>query len=54
MTRVDHHVLSTWRQLLAPFSRDLNDMLLWASLPTLGALVCLFLLREHDTLWNVG
>lgn len=43
---------SSWKQYLDPY--DGANLLFFAAWPALAALVALFLLREHDTLWRVG
>lgn len=42
----------TWKQLL-PFLETHNHLFL-ASIPTLGALIALYLLREQDVKWSLG
>ncbi len=42
----------TWRQLL-PFLETHNHLFL-ASIPTLGALTALYLLRDQDVKWSLG
>jgi len=44
-------VAVSWRQLLHPWAAAPNHLFI-ASVPLLGALVALFLLREHDTLFT--
>jgi hypothetical protein len=44
--------LFTWKQLL-PFMDQFNALFL-AAIPTLGAMVALFLLREQDTIGTIG
>ncbi len=44
--------LSTWQQLLTP-AQDPN-ILFWAAVPTLAALIALFLMRKDDTLLSLG
>ncbi|NJM34000.1 MAG: hypothetical protein HC850_04010 [Rhodomicrobium sp.] len=40
--------LSTWQRLIDPYT--LPNHLFWAAVPTLAALLALFLLRRYDTL----
>ena len=42
----------TWKQLL-PFL-DTHNHLFLASIPTLGALIALYMLRDHDVKWTFG
>ena len=44
--------LSTWKQLM-PWLETHNHLFL-AAIPTLGAMIALYLLRDHDTLYTVG
>ncbi|TGY88378.1 DoxX protein [Marinicauda algicola] len=44
--------LSTWQQLINPYEGP--NHLFWAAVPTLGALIALFLLRREDRLWMIG
>jgi hypothetical protein len=44
--------LSTWALLIDPYSG--SNHLFWAAVPTLGALIALFLLRDEDTLYTLG
>ena len=44
--------LATWNVLL-PWS-DKHNMLFLAAIPVLGAMIALYRLREHDTLFTVG
>lgn len=44
--------LSTWQQLLTPYEG--GNHLFWAAVPTLAALIALFLLRDEDRLLTVG
>jgi hypothetical protein len=41
-------VLVSWRQLLDPWGDDANHLFI-ASVPVLGALIALFLLRQWDS-----
>jgi len=43
--------LVTYRELLAPFG---ENHLFLAAIPALAAFIALFLLRRHDTFWNVS
>ena len=45
-------VLSTYERLLNPYERP--NTLFWAAVPTLGALVALFLVRDKDQLLTLG
>lgn len=44
--------LMTWN-VLVPWS-DKHNMLFLAAIPVLGAMIALYRLREHDTLFTVG
>ena len=44
--------LSTWQQLAAPYEG--GNHLFWAAVPTLAALIALFLLRDEDRFLTVG
>ena len=45
--------LTTWKILLGPLSTgDNKDILFMAALPALAAMLLLYLLREHDTLFS--
>ncbi len=44
--------LSTWQPLLDPYT-GVNH-LFWAAVPTLGALIALWMLRDDDTLLSFG
>lgn len=43
--------LVTYRELLVPFG---ENHLFLAAIPALAAFIALFLLRRHDTFWNVS
>ncbi|PWE16679.1 DoxX protein [Marinicauda salina] len=43
---------SSWSQLINPYEG--GNHLFWAAVPTLGALIALFLLRDEDRLYMVG
>ena len=42
--------LASYKQLLDPYSG--SNHLFWAAIPTLGALIALFILRDQDTLFT--
>ncbi len=44
--------LFTW-QTLMPFLDSYNHLFL-AAIPTLGAMIALYMLRDHDVMWNIG
>jgi len=44
--------LSTWQQLINPYEGP--NHLFWAAVPTLGALIALFVLRDEDRIGLVG
>ena len=49
------HAVSTfasWERYLAPFDRP--NILFFAAIPVLGALVALFIMRKRDTLLTIG
>lgn len=41
-------VVSTWKQLLTPYSEESPAILFWAAVPLLAALVLLWLARDED------
>ena len=43
---------SSWSQLINPYEG--GNHLFWAAVPTLGALIALFLLRDEDRLYTIG
>ena len=44
--------LSTWQQLAAPYEG--GNHLFWAAVPTLAALIALFVMRDEDRLFMLG
>jgi hypothetical protein len=45
--------LSSYWRLIPPYGPDAN-LLFWAALPTLAAIIALFLLRDRDRLMTIG
>jgi len=45
-------VASTWEKLITPYSGN-RQLLFWAAVPVLAALLLLFLVRKRDRLWSV-
>jgi len=44
--------LVSWKMLINPLA--VPNILFWAGIPVLGAMIALFMLREHDTLFAVS
>lgn len=44
--------LSSYQLYLDPFARP--NILFWAAIPVLAAMIALFILRRRDRLWSVG
>jgi len=44
--------ISTWQRLIDPYTS--GNHLFWAAVPTLGALIVLFILRNEDTLGTLS
>ncbi len=45
--------LSTFDKLISPWEAGPRGLLFWAAVPTLGAILALFLLRDRDNLLSV-
>ena len=45
--------LSTYDKLISPWEAGPRGLLFWAAVPTLGAILALFLLRDRDNLFSV-
>jgi len=45
--------LSTYDKLVSPWEAGPRGLLFWAAVPTLGAILALFLLRDRDNLLSV-
>ncbi len=45
--------LSTYDKLISPWEAGPRGLLFWATVPTLGAILALFLLRDRDDLFSV-
>ena len=45
--------LSTYEKLISPWEAGPLGLLFWAAVPTLGAIIALFLLRDRDNLLSV-
>lgn len=45
--------VSTYSQLIDPWAAGPRGLLFWAAVPTLGAIIALFMLRDRDALLSV-